>query len=116
MKLDARQKRSLRRLWKGDSSTEEILAEMEFTLDQLEQAKAILGLPPRPEPEFFLPTQAEIRLECAKIRAGWHPSEREARLGKINIPTKGENYARRSEAGDRPHRGSPNHNERRRSR
>lgn len=116
MKLTANQKRSLRRLWKGDSTTDEICVELDFTGDELVAAAAILGLPERAEPEFYLPTLSQIRLECAKIRAGWHPAEREARLGRMNIPTNGDIYAGRSAPRDSSDGGSADNQQGRRDR
>jgi len=63
-----------------------------------------------------LPTEAEFEAACAKIRAGWHPAEREARLGRINIPTGRDKDAGRSKAGDRSHRGKANDHKGRRGR
>jgi hypothetical protein len=116
MKLTANQKRSLRRLWKGDSTAEEICVELDFTAGELEAAALILSLPERTAPECYLPTPAQIRLECAKIRAGWHPAEREARLGRMNIPTKGDIDAGRSTARDSSDGGSADNQQGRRNR
>lgn len=91
MKLTANHKRALRRLWKGDLTTEEICTEVGLTAEQLVFAAQSMGLPPREEPEFYLPDEATIRLECAKIRASWTPEEREARLGRIKKATGADN-------------------------
>lgn len=76
----ANKKRKLRRLWKGDSSFDEICEEMGMTGDAVEAFAAALGLSERPESEAYLPTPEEIRLACARIRAAWTPAERESRL------------------------------------
>jgi hypothetical protein len=76
----ANHKRKLRRLWAGDSSHDEICEEMGMTSDEVLAFAAALGLPDRPEPEFYLPSPEEIRMACARIRAGWSQVEREARL------------------------------------
>lgn len=75
----ANRKRQLHRLWAGDSSLDEICDDLGLTEDEVLELAQSLGLPPRQEPEFFLPTTEEIRLACAKIRAGWTPMERESR-------------------------------------
>jgi len=80
MTLTPNQKRAIRHLWKGELTMEEIAEEMGFTPAQLEAAAASLGLPARLESDVYLPTRDEIRREAAKIRAGWTPPEREARL------------------------------------
>lgn len=75
----ANRKRQLHRLWAGDSSLDEICDDLGLTEDEVLELAQSLGLPPRQEPEFFLPTTEEIRLACAKIRAGWTQMERESR-------------------------------------
>ena len=75
----ANRKRQLHRLWAGDSSLDEICDDLGLTEDEVLELAQSLGLPPRQEPEFFLPTSEEIRLACAKIRAGWTQMERESR-------------------------------------
>ena len=75
----ANRKRQLHRLWAGDSSLDEICDDLGMTEDEVLEFAKSLGLPPRSEPEFFLPTPEEIRLECATIRAGWTQMERESR-------------------------------------
>lgn len=84
MMLSANQKRAIRRLWKGDLTTQEICEELGFTESMLLAASAILGLPERTEPDVFVPTPEYIRLECAKIRMKWTAAEREARLGRLD--------------------------------
>ena len=79
MNIDGGRKRALRRLWKGESTNEEICEELGWDTATLAQAVAFLGLPERVEPEVYLPTPEEIRLECAKLRFGWTPSERDSR-------------------------------------
>lgn len=83
MKLNANQKRALRRLWPGDLTTDEIRDELGITPEQLLAAAAIMGLPERQEGTIYIPSPETIRLECAKIRASWTPAEREARLGRL---------------------------------
>lgn len=79
MNLTANQKRAIRRMWVHDLSTEEICDELEFTLEELLQAAASLGLPERIEPEVYLPSHDEIRRACAQIRSRWTQAERESR-------------------------------------
>jgi len=91
-KQRANEKRKLHRLWAGDSTFAEICEEMGMTADGVREFAASLGLGERAEPEFYLPTPAEIRLETARIRAGWSQTEREARLEaaravRMNEPT-----------------------------
>lgn len=75
----ANKKRQLHRLWAGDSSLDEICDDLGMAEDEVLELALSLGLPARQEPEFFLPSPEEIRLECAKIRAGWTQTERESR-------------------------------------
>ncbi len=75
----ANKKRQLHRLWAGDSSLDEICDDLGMAEDEVLELALSLGLPARQEPEFFLPSPEEIRLECAKIRAGWTQMERESR-------------------------------------
>jgi hypothetical protein len=91
-KKRANEKRKLHRLWAGDSTFAEICEEMGMTADGVREFAASLGLGDRPEPEFYLPSPQEIRLQTARIRAGWTQTEREARLeaartARMNEPT-----------------------------
>ena len=79
-KKRANEKRKLHRLWAGDSTFAEICDEMGMTAEAVGVFAASLGLGERAEPEFYLPSPEEIRLETARIRAGWSQAEREARL------------------------------------
>lgn len=72
-------KRRLRRRWKSDASLDELATEFGVTLDELARMADDLGLGER-EAECYLPTPEEIRLACARLRAGWSESERESRL------------------------------------
>lgn len=78
-KKRANQKRLIRRLWVGEYTLTEICEEMRMSEAQVLSFATTLGLGERVEPECYLPTQEEIRLACARIRAGWSQSEREAR-------------------------------------
>lgn len=104
MILSANQKRAIRRLWKGDLTTQEICEELGFTEDRLLAAAAFLRLPERVEPDVYIPTEVEIRLQCAIIRSGWTPAEREARLGRLDVGYREAHHARRSPLGDHPAR------------
>jgi hypothetical protein len=91
-KRAANEKRKLRRLWTGDSTFAEICEEMGMTPDEVHAFAQSLSLGIRQEPEFYLPSPAVIRLETARIRAGWSQTEREARLEaarsvRMNEPT-----------------------------
>lgn len=77
----ANRKRRMRRLWAGDLSMQEICEEMEMPMVDLVAYAATLGLHERVEPDVFVPTPEEIRIEAAKIRMRWTQAEREARLG-----------------------------------
>ena len=79
-KRAANETRKLRRLWAGDSTFAEICEEMEMTPAGVNAFAASLGLGARAEPEFYLPTPEEIRLQTALIRSRWTQAEREARL------------------------------------
>ena len=85
MKLTANQKRAIRRLWKGDLTTEEICEEMQFTGNQLDEARTSLGLPEREEPDTYLPSPLQIKIECAKIRETWSESTREQRIAHQSL-------------------------------
>lgn len=92
----ANQKRRLRRLWASDCSWEEVCEEMGLDSESLRAYAATLGLYDRPEPDCFLPTPEQIRIEAAKIRMGWTQTEREARLGgrlsdKLDNATRSDN-------------------------
>jgi len=91
-KQRANEKRKLHRLWAGDSTFAEICEEMGMSEPAVLEFAALLGLGHREEPEFYLPSQEEIRLATARIRAGWSQTEREARLeaartARMNEPT-----------------------------
>jgi hypothetical protein len=75
----ANRKRQLHRLWAGDSSLDEICDDLGMAEDEVLEFAQSLGLPPRPEPEFFLPTPEQIRMACAEIRSKWTQLERESR-------------------------------------
>lgn len=83
MKLDANQKRALRKLWVGDLTREEIQDDLGLTAEELEQAAISLGLPQDRPPSAYQPTAEEIRITCAKFRFSWTPAERDARLGRL---------------------------------
>lgn len=143
MKLTANQKRALRRLWDGDLSIEEIAEDLslasgewlrdgelvevvDFDVAVVMQAASSLGLGERPQIEVYVPTLAEIRSATALIRSRWTQREREERLkhawlspGMIGYATegdKGDNNAGGSASRDRPERGSPRAEARRRDR
>lgn len=72
-------KRRVRRLWAGDLTLDEICDEIGMQQDEFLALAASLGLRDRPEPDVFLPTPEQIRIEAAKIRAGWTRVELESR-------------------------------------
>lgn len=80
-KAAANRKRQFRRLWKSDCTYDELCSEVGMTSAEVRIFANSLGLGERPEPEPYLPTPDEIRLQCAIFRAGWSQVEREARLG-----------------------------------
>ena len=97
MRLSARQKRAIRHLWKSEFSLEEVCDEMElstdtfvsrgeacevrrFTLDVLHSIATDMALPERTPHDIYLPSESEIRVAAARIRAGWTQQEREERL------------------------------------
>jgi hypothetical protein len=96
VKLTANQKRALRRLWDENLTLDEIASDLtfstyewrlkgedadidEFDVSSVLRAAMFLCLGPRPEVPPP-PSQEEIRLAAAGIRAGWSQAEREARL------------------------------------
>lgn len=78
-KARANRKRLIRRLWKGEYTLVEICEEMGMGEAAVLAFAESLGLGERVEVECYLPSREEIRLSCAKIRAGWTQAEREAR-------------------------------------
>jgi hypothetical protein len=99
MQLDGARRRRLRRLWQGESTTEEIASELGLTEGEIASVAAVLGLPERTISEVYLPSAMEIRLATAEIRSRWTQSEREARLGaawSARINNTGGQYARDS--------------------
>lgn len=80
MLLDANGKRRLRSLWIRPVTIEEISLEMDLSMSELARAAAMLGLPEREEPEVYMPTELQIKLAAAEIRASWTQQEREDRL------------------------------------
>jgi len=80
MQLDANGKRRLRSLWIRPVTIEEISLEMDLSMSELARAAAMLGLPEREEPEVYMPTELQIKLAAAEIRASWTQQEREERL------------------------------------
>jgi len=77
-KVRANAKRRLRRLWVGDSTVEEMCEELGLNQKQFEALAEELGLGERGG--VYLPTQEDIRRECAKFRMSWSQHERESRL------------------------------------
>lgn len=77
--MNPNQKRALKHLWKGELTIEEIAEEMGFTDEELAVAVEALQLPPRVEPDTYIPTREQILMAAAEIRAKWTPAEREAR-------------------------------------
>lgn len=91
-KAAANRKRQFHRLWRSDCTLAELCDDMAMTEGEVRAFADALGLGERPEPEPYLPTPDEIRLQCAAFRAGWSQAEREARLdgrplGRINNAT-----------------------------
>lgn len=72
-------KRQFRRRWNSDATIDELCDE--FGMDEVELLNFAqgLGLGGR-DCNCYTPSREQIRLECAKIRAKWTESEREARL------------------------------------
>lgn len=98
MNMTANEKRAIRRLWKSDMTLAEICEELGFSVGEVSDAAAHLGLPERDAPDIYLPSPDEIRAACAKIRETWSPAERELRLGRLRIATEEQNYAGGSQA------------------
>ena len=82
--LTPNKKRSLRRLWRGDLTNDEICDELDFTKDQLEEARVLLDLPEREEPDVYVPTQEEIRM-ARKDKIRLSQSTREQRIAHQSI-------------------------------
>jgi hypothetical protein len=80
-KAAANKKRQFRRLWASDCTLDELCDETAMTAAEVRVFADSLGLGERPEPEQYLPSHDEIRLQCAIFRAGWTQAERESRLG-----------------------------------
>jgi hypothetical protein len=75
----AKIKRRLRMLWTGDSTVAEIGEELGVEPAELHRLAEEMRLGDRTT-RAYLPTQQEIRLECARFRAGWTPAELESRI------------------------------------
>lgn len=75
----ANQKRRLRRRWSSDATMDELCEEFDMEEAELLNFAQSLGLAGR-NCKSYTPTPEQIRLECAKIRAGWTETERESRL------------------------------------
>lgn len=101
----ANQKRRLRRLWASDCSFEEICEEMGMAEDEMREYAAALGLADRPEPDFFLPTPEEIKEATYRLRMSWTQAERDARLGRMELPTRSDYGAGRDSPNRRPEGG-----------
>jgi hypothetical protein len=54
--------------------------EMSLTAEAVVSLAKEMGLGVRPEPDCYLPTPDEIRLETAKFRSEWSQAERDARV------------------------------------
>lgn len=70
----------------------------DFSVPMVVLIATSMGLPTRKDPEIYLPSPRQIRLECARIRDGWTQTEREARLGggsfcRMNDATGEHNHA-----------------------
>lgn len=59
---------------------DELAEELQLAPEQIVALAESMGLGERVEPECYLPTAEEIRLETAKFRAGWTQAERDARV------------------------------------
>jgi hypothetical protein len=75
----ASRKRQFRRRWNSDATIDELCDEFEMDEAELLNFAQSLGLGGR-DCKSYIPSQEEIRLECAKIRSQWTETEREARL------------------------------------
>jgi hypothetical protein len=75
----AKVKRRLRMLWSGDSTMAEIGEELGVDVAELHRLAAEMSLGERTA-RAYLPTQQEIRLACARFRAGWSAAELESRI------------------------------------
>jgi hypothetical protein len=72
-------KRRIKRLWKGDLTLEEIREETGMPVEEFLALAAGMGLVDRPEPDVYIPTADQIRMDTAAIRAAWSKSELESR-------------------------------------
>lgn len=57
----------LRRRWSSGDSVDDVAESIGLTVADAAALAASLGLPPDPQPKY-LPTDAEIRVACAKFR------------------------------------------------
>lgn len=57
-----------------------VAGEMQMTPEAIIALAAEMGLGERPEPDCYLPTPDEIRLETARFRSEWSQAERDARV------------------------------------
>lgn len=57
-----------------------VAAEMQMPQEAVVALAAEMGLGERPEPDCYMPTPEEIRMETARFRADWSQAERDARV------------------------------------
>jgi len=67
MQLDGARRRRLRRLWQGESTTEEIASELGLTEGEIAAVAEMLGLPERTISEVYLPSAMDPRHPMSEI-------------------------------------------------
>jgi len=84
--LSADQLIHLRDLWVADTPVNTILAEFRFSFARLHSLIALMGLPARRVRAHWVPSQTEIAVAAAAIRATWSDDERLYRASHITDP------------------------------
>lgn len=84
--LTAEQLIHLRDLWVEGVPVNDIIAEFHFSFTRLHSLIALLGLPAKRHRALWVPSQTEIAVHAARIRAGWSEDERLYRATNVTDP------------------------------
>lgn len=76
----------LRDLWVDGVPVNDIIAEFRFSFARLHSLIKLLGLPAKRTHAHWVPSQTEIAVHAARIRAGWSEDERLYRATEITDP------------------------------
>lgn len=76
----------LRDLWVEGTPVNDIIREFRFSFDRLHGLISLMGLPAKRHRALWVPSQTEIAVHAAKIRAGWSEDERLYRASNVTDP------------------------------